>query len=363
VIAESLHLIAAVERQSPVIRGLETAPRPLRTEGNLVVTEGLTEAPDLPLSLSLPGGVVRSDLPEVKADVVVTGRASHRLRMRAFYLEANLTLVVHGRMPLLMRNRLHAGAAVLARVYGQSSLVMPRPHERGRRHRHAWIVEDVLRGRATKSEEWPSVAGRVADGLWEIWTVSDLSMAKAGKVVTRAEISRALDMLAALPGPDWSAASSSRIQEAAQLSGPMTIGWRHGDPLPGNVIQMTDGRLGLVDWEAAERGPIARDAIKVMRWLEDPLPIADALGERVAARTGLSSVEWRGQLLIEALRSLGRSSAQHARAVAKGSTDVAGVVERRRHSMVRLLETLSSAPIGPGPTRPRGAGATDDRID
>jgi len=263
----------------------------------------------------------------------------------AFYDEANVSLTVHGRMSLLRtRNRLHAGAAVLERLGPRIPLVVPRPLDRGRGLRHVWVVEDLLRGRETTIDEWPSVVDEVMEGLWAIWTLSGLRLASARQLLDGGDISAAMAVLDSVQSAGVRDMPRDRIEQVARLSGQQAVGWCHGDPVPFNVMQLNDGRLALLDWEIAGRRPIAHDAVKALGWLEDPLPMADAVGTRFTAATGLSSRDWRNQLIIETLRVLARTRAQHARAVENDSGRFLWIVERRRRLLIRLLSSLMSGP-------------------
>jgi ubiquinone biosynthesis protein len=115
-------------------------------------------------------------------------------------------------------------------------------------------------------------------------------------------------LLAAAPGlPAESRAALARILLDSLLGQVMLDGIFHADPHPGNILLLTDGRLGLLDWgsagriDAGLRGALQRLLLALDRG--DPVILTDAL---------LDVVDRPGQLDEPRLeRALGRFLARY----------------------------------------------------
>jgi hypothetical protein len=342
VLGRQLVVLDGLERKSRVLRGLTQAPTTYRLGEGLAVAAHLEGGLDMPLELPSFDAPLSQPL-AARADMVWLRRRGGTTRLRAFYLSSGVTLALHSKRPWLRRSGLHRGAATLRRLHDRGALALPLPLEQGRGLSYAWTVERLVAGRPSSREEWPALVPRLVDGLLPIWATDEIESKPARDVVAAREMEAGLRLLREGSWSDSATLPVDRLEAAEALSGRLFVGLCHGDPVPENVIQLADNRLGLIDWEASGQRPIAHDSIKILRWLEDPLPAAEAIGERVVERTGLESADWREQLAIETLRALARSARQHGHALKRdGARQVAGL-ERRQADLVRLLVQLLSA--------------------
>jgi hypothetical protein len=151
---DALDLLARVEGQSRVLRGLGRKSRPVLVQGRFAIAR---DTPRDGLPFALPDAAVAMDgAAWVRADVLIVGRVpTRRLILRAFYADVGITVAIHGRLRLSRRSALLRGARVARRLHGRGTLAIPEQRERGRR--------PVMRGRwrsCCPAAKWFIASGR-----------------------------------------------------------------------------------------------------------------------------------------------------------------------------------------------------------
>jgi hypothetical protein len=336
---EALGVLRRVEDDSRLLRGLGRTPGPCRAAGLWAVGSGWPDS--APLAVRVPdiSAAVDPTLPAVRADAVVVGRASSDLlRLRAFYLDAGVTVAVNGRVPLRPSCRLLNGAAVLERVHGAVSLVVPSVLERGRRIGRCWIVEELLPGERFPTAEWPIEAPRLAEHLAEVWLSAPVSDVAIARIVPPSVLA-AFDALLAEEGADRQHQRRLRdgVRRIPKGGERALVGSCHGDPVHGNWIRLPDRRPALLDWELARRRPLGHDASKLLVGLTDPIGVVEVTAPRVAGAAGGKAAPWRVQIASSLVRSL--AAWRHDREVARQAGRVPAY-QRRIRQRLDLLEQL-----------------------
>jgi acyl dehydratase len=281
-LGEALEMLARIERLSPRLRDLASAPRELLLAGDRAIRSDL-EGQRLPFRVDPPTWAQASHGPAVRADgVLMSSIPTRTVGLRAFYLEAGLSVAVH-RAQLLRRSPLLHGSRVAERLRGAGDgVAIPRQHERVRRLRRAWIVEDLLAGQRVRRAEWPEVVDDVVDAVATLWTRADperVTLRRVAPWIAARRVAELLRSMDAVPSdPDRFSAAVDRLTLDRR---PMLLGWTHGDPVPNNVLRLDDGRIGLVDWERARRNPLGLDLGRALAALEHPTRAI----ERIEART------------------------------------------------------------------------------
>lgn len=277
------------------------------------------------------------------ADVVIAGalRTSSQLRFRSFYMGPARSLAVQRRH----RGRptpLVAGSAVQRTVVGRVPFVVPRVLDSGYHGPRSadWVVEEALDGAPVHRAEADHASREVLELLQEMWHLlgtehADLDDAQRSRALT------AFSELAQEPPDDiWPGdvdrqTTARRVHDLLTDALPLTVGLSHGDPGLGNLLRLTDGRLGLVDWEDAGHRPVAHDVVKVIMSSADPVALAANLPAPSSSRGG--SMPWRRQVALTLVLFLSGWRYRHVRAVRRGSV----VASRRRmHAMLRTLVAL-----------------------
>lgn len=344
-LVEALDLVARVERASRLLREGASPPRHFHMHDRFGVAEGVVTPPDLPFTIPTELTTRRDDLPRAGADVVRVGKGEDIIRVRAFYLDPGLTVVIHGRLlvPWPRPAALHRGAEVVERVYGLSDLVVPRPLERGRSLRRAWLVEEIIDGQAISPDEWPALVPRVLEGLVQMWIGAGVETTIAERVLSARRVRSALKVLDSMVDLDVDHRAVARgVRRIAGTRGSLLVGWCHGDPMRTNVLRMPDDRLALVDWEAAGRRPLGWDGSKAVMSLIDPLPAVEAIAPTMERLGGSDVLSWRDQLAVGCLVRLARSSTRLVRAELSGNNEFrAHVVESRRRNLTLLARLLA----------------------
>ncbi len=340
--AEALELIAKAERESRLLRRLRPArPRLYWIEGRDVTARN----PEL-------GGRDRSgpratDAPTLSvaaaADVIRLGRADQKLRARAFYEDAGMSLVAHGRLrePWPRPAALHRGAEVQERIGPDSGFVLSRTLERGRGLRHAWLVEERVLGRPMDVHEWNGVMPRVLDGLARMWLAAGVRHVPLKRVLPARA---ATSVLADLEQRSDAAVDGTRLARLARdllaRDELLAYGWCHGDPVRTNFLLLPDGRLALVDWEAASQRALAHDATKTMFESLDPRAHADAVALRLEGIEVPNAMPWRDQLAVATLARLRRSGRRGRWAMVRADPAFQDAVLAARRRNIRLLASL-----------------------
>ncbi len=258
--------------------------------------------------------------------------------LRAFYLDAGLTLAVHD-APLARRSPLLHGSRVADRLdRGAGGVAIPAQLERARRLRLAWVVEELLVGQRIVRADWPEAVDGVVDAVATLWRRASPHRAPVRKVVPWIGSRRVGELLAAMgvapERPDRLAAAVLRL---ARDPGKMLIGWTHGDPVPNNVLRLPDGRLGLVDWERAGRNPLGLDLGRALTALAEPERAIAGMERRTGQLAAADTLPLPLQAAVALIGLMPTWAAQRDAWQAAGRTTGYGVRNRRR---VALLEQL-----------------------
>lgn len=275
-----------------------------------------------------------------RADVVLVGalRTTTTLRFRSFYRTPALTLAVQRRQgaepaPLVR------GGPVQTMVAGQVPFVVPRVLDTGYfpPKRADWILEERIDGSPVVRGDVDAAAREMLTSLPPMWTRFGIEHTALGEQ-SRARALATFTALAQEP-PDglWlagvdRAATLRRVTALLADRRPLSEGISHGDPGVGNLLRLPDGRLALIDWEFAGRGPVAHDAMKVLLSAPDPVGLTALLH---APDVGEHAMPWRRQVATSIVLFLRGWRERHRRAVRQGR--LAGH-QRRMH---RTIETLS----------------------
>lgn len=294
VMDQALQLVAAVEAQSALLRSVGGPPRQLSLRDRLAVHLDV-DPTDVPFPL---GALGRLTAREVRADVVLVSRnPTRRIRLRALYLGAGIAVAMHGRLPFHRAVRLLHGADIARRLAGAGGLAIPDELERGRRLRHAWVAEALLDGKEVRPDQWDAIAGRLADGIVDLWRHEPIRIRPFRHAVERidAGVFRQMidDMDLTIRRPD----EFARVVAAVTASeAGVLVGTTHGDPIPGNVLQLADQRLGLVDWEKADIGPLGIDAARMALHVDDPLALLQRIEHRLPPIRRQGTAPWIHQV-------------------------------------------------------------------
>ncbi len=335
---ELLDILARVEGLSPRLRSLTKEPRQLLLARDRAVDAEL-EHRSVPFRVDprvwrrAPRG------PAVRADaVLMSSIPTRRVGLRAFYLDAELTLAVHD-APLARRSPLLHGSRVADRLrVPAGGVAIPAQLERARRLRLAWVIEELLVGQRIGRADWPQAVDDVVDGVAALWRRASPDRVPVRRVVpwlSSRRVSELLEAMEVLPErPDRFASAVDRLATERR---PMLIGWTHGDPVPNNVLRLGDGRPGLVDWERAGRNPLGLDLGRALTPLADP-DAAIARVERMAGRLGAArTLPLSLQAAVTLIGLMPTWAAQRGAWQAAGRATGYAVRNRRR---VALLERL-----------------------
>jgi hypothetical protein len=348
-VERAVHVVAQVERRSRLLASLPRPDRRQLVRGAMAIGEGVDLPSDLPVEA--PEGEARpvEHLPPTGADLVLVGRTDNYLRLRAFYLDARLTLALHvGWPPWPLTSQLHRGAALRGRLPPIDSLVVPRALETGRGLRHAWLVEELVGGCRPAASEWQAVGSVLLDRMIGIWRGDGVRRRPARALLPPSRVRSAVAIIESEPGLDLDRARlATQAWELSRLPGDLLHGLTHGDPQRSNVLIQPDGGLALVDWEAARRRLVAHDSVKVLDELVDPLPVVERLAENLAGLGVVYGLPWRQQVAIACLIRLAGTRRWISRATVarlRGLPEVERRVALNRRASVRLLERLLLEP-------------------
>ncbi|HVM30793.1 MAG TPA: phosphotransferase [Candidatus Limnocylindrales bacterium] len=342
----SLAALRRAEEASQLLRGLG-APRPLLVADRLAVADP-SLANVLPIEPPHEAPLPAPGLPPVRADAVLVGRADNYLRLRAFYLDARLSIAIHhGWPPRILPSNLHRGAAVRQRLVagglGDGRLTAPRPLEQGRGLLGAWLLEEMLPGRTVNVEEWPALAPLVAVELIGASLASDSTECSLEEVLPPASLRQAIDEIERQH--DLGLDVQGLVHRARKLvgsEGRVVVAPTHGDPGRRNVISMQDGGLGLVDWEAARVRLVAHDLIKAVEDLDDPVAAVDTIASGLPPAAP-RSISWSDQAAVACLARVAGSRRWLSRsrvASLLGRSAVSARAARNRQLTIRLLDRL-----------------------
>jgi hypothetical protein len=345
---EAIELVARVENQSRLLRTASSTSRRYRLHKHVAIAEDLASVPTLDLSVSPVAEQLMPEGPTAGADVVLLGRTDAIVRLRAFYLEAGLSAVIHGRLllPWPREAALHRGAKVCQRLRGFGDLVLPGTLESGRGLRYAWVVEELLPGRVPPPAKWPDVVPTLLEGLGSLWIGGGIEDKPLSALLSPIAAADALDVLEAseVAGIDVPAITRAVRQVLARTAhATFLVGWCHGDPSRPNVLELGDGRLGLVDWEAARRRLIANDAGKALLGLEDPLSVADRFAPKMQLLGSGGAAPWQDQLVVASVVRLARYALRLRRVERIGDPELRQALAISHEQNVRLLARLLSA--------------------
>jgi hypothetical protein len=344
-IERALSALARVEQNSRLLRDIG-APRALLAGERLAATDASVVAALALEPVALASSVDPSHQP-VRADAVLVGRADNYLRLRAFYLGPGLTVAIHhGWPPRPLTSNLHRGAAMRSRLHlagGGDDVVAPRPLERGRELRGAWLVEELLPGRPLAQRDWPRRAPQLCASLVGASIAGGAASRPIRGVLKRATVRAAVGVIDRDSGGGADATNlAARISRLAQSEREVFVGPTHGDPGRRNVLLLADGRLALLDWEAARVRVVAHDLVKAIEELDDPLAALDDFEQRLT-RAGLEAGGWREQAALACLLRLAGSQRWLGRARVAGllgRSSVSALAARNRRRTSRLLERL-----------------------
>ena len=313
-------------------------PRLFRIDGSFAVAEGRARGSSQgvsPLNHALP-----TLSAAVAADIVRLGRPDQKLRARAFYEDAGVSLVVHGRLrvPWPYRSVLHRGASIQRRIGPASGFALSRPLDRGRGWQYAWLVEESLQGRHLDVRAWQDAMPQVLEGLARLWLSGGVQHVPMERVIPRRSAASLLAMVEQwsdleVDGPEL--AENARRLLAG--NGLVAWGWCHGDPVRSNFLLLPDGRLALVDWESASRRALAHDATKTMIESADPRAHADAVASLLGRANVTHDLPWHDQMAVALLARLEGSRRRGRRARVSGQADL--IIAKRRRD-IRLLASL-----------------------
>jgi len=268
---EALALLARVERASPALRRLGRVPGAVAVRGGTVIRAG-AEIGHLSFDVPVDGWTQAPHLEAMAADALLIGSVpGAALRLRAFYVDARITVSIH-RVPMRRRSTLLRGSKAAERIGASHAFVIPDQIERSRRLSHAWVVEELLApGRRATRAEWRHVIRDVATGIGELWLRSDSRATSIRKVVPWLASKELGGLLRAMElEPTDRGRLLRRIDELAASQRELLVGWTHGDPCVNNVLRLEGHRLGLIDWERAGRNPLGLDACRMLAGLDDP---------------------------------------------------------------------------------------------
>jgi hypothetical protein len=247
-------------------------------------------------------------------------------------------------LPWPRESALHRGARVCQRLWGRlGNLVLPRILETGRGFRHAWVVEELLRGRVPPAERWPDVVPRLLEGLTSLWTSDRIEEQPVSRLLSPAAAAHALNAVATgrSGGADLPAiADAARQVVERNTDATLLVGWGHGDPARLNVLELEDGRLALTDWEAARRRPLAHDAQRALLGMQDPLGMIADSARTMQAMATRAAAPWRDQLVVAAVMILAKNAFRYKKAARTGSPEFHRVIAASQEAHIQLLARL-----------------------
>jgi hypothetical protein len=345
-LVDAIELLARVESESRLLRAASTTTRRYRLYGHLALAEDVLSLPALDIDVPPAEKSPIATDARARADVVRLGRADAIARVRAFYVEAGLSVVVHGRLflPWPRESALHRGAKVCQRLWGRlGNLVLPRILESGRGFRHAWVVEELLPGRVPPAEKWPDLVPRLLEGLTSLWTSGGVEEQPLSRWLSPTAAADALEAVGTsrFGGAELPAiADSARQVLKRNADATLLVGWGHGDPTRLNVLELEDGRLALTDWEAARRRPLAQDAQKTLLGMHDPLGMIEDSATKVQAMATGAAAPWRDQLVVATVMMLARNAIRYRKAERTGNPEFHRVVATSQAGHIQLLARL-----------------------